>query len=138
MMPVPLVAMSPREAVRVLVEVAVVSVELLAHDDAVRGVVALSFAVFRAVDERQGPRFASPAVALAISPITSFPPSPVAPTHAGCDQGVPRLLSLLSISPDALQPVGSSPEQICRGGWPSLVGYLQSLPKDVGKFRDRI
>ena len=26
-------------------------------------------------------------------------------THAGCDQGVPRLLSLLTISPDALQPL---------------------------------
>ena len=138
MMTVPLVVTSSGEAVRVLVEVAVVSVELSAQYDAVRGVVALSFAVFRAVGERQGVRLASPAVALAISPITSFPPSPVAPTHAGCDQGVPRLLSLLSISPDALQPVGSSREQICRGGWPSLVGHLQSLPKDVGKFRDRI
>ena len=39
-MPVPLVAMSSREAVRVLVEVAVMSVELSAYDDAVRGVVA--------------------------------------------------------------------------------------------------
>ena len=141
MMPVPLVVTSSGEAVRVLVEVPVVavgSVELLAHDDAVRGVVALSFAVFRAVSKRQGVRLTSPAVAFPISPITSFPPSPVAPTHAGCDQGVPRLVSLLSISPDAIQPVGSSPEQICRGGWPSLVGHLQSLPKDVGKFRDHI
>ena len=129
-----LVATSSGEAVRVLVEVAVVSVERSAHDDAVRGVVALSFAVLCAVSVR----LAYPAVALAISPITSILPSPVAPTHAGCDQGVPRLLSLLSISPDALQPVGSSREQICRGGWPSLVGHLQSLPKDVGKFRDRI
>ena len=134
MMPVSLVAMSSGEAVRVLVEATVVSVELSAHDDAVWGVVALSFAVVRAV----GVRLASPSVALAISPITSIPQSPVDLTHAGCDQGVPRLLTLLSISPVALQLVGSSPEQICRGGWPSLVGYLQSLPKDVDKFRDHI
>ena len=26
----------------------------------------------------------------------------------------------------------------CRAGWPSLVGHLQSLPKGVGKVRDRI
>ena len=93
---------------QVQVEVAVVSVELSAHDDAFRGVVALPFAVVRAV----GVRLASPAVALAISPITSIPPSPVAPTHAGCDQGVPSLLSLLSRSPVALQLVDSSPEKI--------------------------
>ena len=138
MMPVPLVAMSSGEAVRVLVEVVVVSVELSADDDAVRGVVALSFPVFRAVGERQGVRLASPAVALAISPISSIPPSPVAPTHAGCDQGVPRLLTLLSRSPGAFQLVGSSPQEICRGGGPTLVGHSQSLPKDVGKVRDHI
>ena len=80
---------------------------------------------------------ASPTVALSFFPMTSIPPSSVAPTHAGCDQGVPRLLSLLTISPEALQPVGGFPEQICRCDWVSLMGHLQSLPKDVGKFRDR-
>ena len=100
----------------VLVEVAVVSVELSAHVDAVRGAVALSFAVVRAV----GVRLASPAVALAISPITSIPPSPVAPTHAGCDQGVPCLLTLLSRSPVALQLVSSSPEQIFHSSTPKI------------------
>ena len=116
-------------------KVAVVSVELSAHDDAVRGVVALSLAVVRAA---VGVRLASPAVGLAISPITSIPPSPGAPTHAGCDQGVPRLLTLLSRSPGAFQLVGSSPQEICRGGGPTLVGHSQSLPKDVGKVREHI
>ena len=69
--------------------------------------------------------------------MTSIPPSPVAPTHFGCDQGVSRLLSL-TISPEALQPVGGFPEQICRCDWLSLMCHLQSLPKGVGKFRDRI
>ena len=94
---------------QVLLEIPVVSFEFSAHDDAFRGVVALPLAVVRAVCVR----LASPAVALAISLIpSSIPPSPVALTHAGCDQGVPRLLSLLSRSPAALQLVGSSPEQI--------------------------
>ena len=97
---------SPR--LQVLLEFAIVSFKLSAHDDAFRGVVVLPFAVVRAVFVR----LASPAVDLAMSPITSIPPSPVAPTYAGCDQGVPRLLSLLSRSPVALQLVGSSPEQI--------------------------
>ena len=71
---------SPR--LQVLLEVAIVSFELSAHDDAFRGVVALPFAVVRAVCVR----LASPAVPLAISLIpSSIPPSPVAPTHAGCD-----------------------------------------------------
>ena len=101
---------SPR--LQVLLELPVVSFEFSAHDDAFRGVVALPLAVVRAVCVR----LASPAVPLAISLIlSSIPPSPVAPTHAGCDQGVPRLLSLLSRSPAALQLVGSSPEQIFHG-----------------------
>ena len=49
MMPVLLVVMSSGEAVRVRVEVAVMSVQLSAYDDAVRGVVALTFTVSRAV-----------------------------------------------------------------------------------------
>ena len=77
MKPVTLVATSSGEPVRVLVEVAVVSVELSAHDDAVRGVVALSFAVLRAV----GVRLASPAVALAIPRSPLFlPPRSTRPT----------------------------------------------------------
>ena len=70
--------------------------------------------------------------------MTSIPPSAVAPTQVGCDQGVPHLLSLLPISPEALQPVGGFPEQLCRCDWPSLKGYLQSLQKGVYKFRYRI
>ena len=81
-------------------------------------------------------RLASPAVALDFPPITSIPPSD-APTQVGCDQGMTHLLSLLPISPEALQPVGGFPEQPCRCDWPSLLGHLQSLQKGVCKVRDR-
>ena len=74
---------------------------------------------------------ASPAVALAFFPMTSFPPSSVAPTHAGCEQGVPRLLSLLTISPEALQSVGGFPELFCRCDWLPLMCHSQSLPDGV-------
>ena len=109
------------------------SVELLAHDDAVRGVVALSFAVFRAVDERQRPRFASPAVALAISPITSFPPSPVAPTHAGCDR--PCLVSSVS-SPYC--PMRSSPLAALLSKSVGAVGLPRSPFAELAKGRWQI
>ena len=59
-------------------------------------------------------------------------PAPLVATSSG------EAVRVLVEVADVLQLVGSSPELICRGGWPSLVGHLQSLPKDVGKFRDHV